>query len=309
MSPLHEALSDYLSIRRSVGFKLRNPEYMLRDYVAFLDRHGATTVTTELALTWAKQSVNVDPYRWQQRLTAVRGFAKYLHTLDAAAEVPPTNLLVTRQRRPAPYLYTEPEVVALVATAGTLAPAFRAATYRTLLGLLAVTGMRVGEVIRLDRQDVNWRDAALTVHTSKFDRSREVVVHPTTIDALRAYDCQRRQCPHAWTEAFFVSPTGTRLLYTNVLRTFRSLVREAGIGLGASDRNRPPRLHDLRHTFAVNTIVNWYRDGLNAQNRLHLLSTYLGHVDPKDTYWYLSARPELLTLAGKRLEQTLGDLP
>ena len=177
MNSLQEALDDYLSIRRSVGFKLRETEHMLRDYVAYLDRREATTTTTDLALTWAKQPINVAPHRWHQRLTAVRGFAKYLHALDAAAEVPPANLLVAQRARTAPYIYSELEVAALLAGAATLAPPFRAVTYRTLLGLLAVTGMRVGEAIRLDCQDVNWTDGLLTVRASKFNRSREVVLH------------------------------------------------------------------------------------------------------------------------------------
>jgi integrase/recombinase XerD len=279
MNPLQDALDDYLSTRRSVGFKLRETEHMLRDYVAYLDRRDATTTTTDLALTWAKQPINVAPHRWHQRLTAVRGFAKYLHALDAAAEVPPANLLVAQRARTAPYIYSELDVAALLAGAATLAPPFRADTYRTLLGLLAVTGMRVGEAIRLDCQDVNWTDGLLTIRASKFNRSREVVLHPTTVDALRSY---QRLC--------------------------RSLVRGAGLEKKTSSQRRP-RLHDLRHTFAVNTIINWYRDGLDAGDRLYLLSTYLGHIDPKGTYWYLSGIPELLELAGARLEQMLGDIP
>jgi len=307
MNPLQEALDDYLSTRRSVGFKLRETEHMLRDYVAYLDRQEATTTTTDLALTWAKQPINVAPHRWYQRLTAVRGFAKYLHALDAAAEVPPANLLVAQRARTAPYIYSELEVAALLAGAATLAPPFRAVTYRTLLGLLAVTGMRVGEAIRLDCQDVNWTDGLLTVRASKFNRSREVVLHPTTVDALRSYQRLCRKRPRVSTPAFFLSARGTRLIYADLWRTYRSLVR--GAGLEKTSSQRRPRLHDLRHTFAVNTIINWYRDGLDAGDRLYLLSTYLGHIDPKGTYWYLSGVPELLEQAGARLEQMLGDLP
>ena len=306
MSRLQKALDDYLAIRRSVGFKLRNTEYLLRDYVAHLDQQGATTITTASALSWAKRPTNVDPHHWGERLTAVRGFAKYLHTMDAAVEVPPAGLLVTQRRRTAPYLYTEHDVAGLITAAGWLRPAFRAATYRTLVGLLAVSGMRVGELIRLDDCDLNWGDGLLIVRSSKFGRSREVVLHKTTIEALQAYERERARLRPA-PSAFFVSTVGTRLIYTCVQRTFRHLVQVANIGVGAT--GRPPRLHDLRHTFAVNTVVDWYRAGVDLEGQLYRLSTYLGHVDPKDTYWYMSAVPELLALVSARLEQTLGDLP
>lgn len=307
MSGLQTAVSEYLAMRRSVGFKLRNTEYRLRDFVAYLDRAGAPTVTTALALAWAKQPLSVHPHAWRQRLTAARGFAAYLRILDGAAEVPPQGLLVAQRTRIAPYLYTEDEVAALLAAAGRLAPPFRAATYRTLLGVLAVTGMRIGEAVALDRADVNWNDGVLMIRTSKFGRSRELVLHPTTVEAMRRYDRCRRDRPPPSTQAFFISTTGTRLIPTNVQHTFRRLVDAAGVGASATGRR--PRLHDLRHTFALNTVVHWYREGADVQGRLYLLSTYLGHVDPKDTYWYLSAAPQLLALAAKRLEETLGDLP
>lgn len=306
MSRLQEAVGEYLALRRSVGFKLHGAASLLRDFVNHLDEEGATTVTVALALSWAKRPVHAHPHRWRARLTVVRGFARYLHTVDARAEVPPPDLLVARRRRLPPYLYTQAELAALVAAAGTLRPPFRAATYRTLLGLLSVTGLRLGEAIRLDRNDVNWSDGLLIIRSSKFDRSREVALHPTTIDALRAYERCRRDRPPTSTPAFFISTTGTRLIPTLVQHNFRGLVRQTGIG--ADLKGRPPRLHDLRHTFAVGTVVNWYRAGVDVGGRLYLLSTYLGHVDPKDTYWYLSATPELLALAGARLEETLGEL-
>lgn len=302
MSRLHEAVGEYLALRRSVGFKLHGAASLLRDFVSYLDAEGATTVTAALALAWAKRPLNVHPHRWRQRLTVVRGFAKYLHVLDARAEVPPPDLLVARRRRLPPYLYTHAELAALVAAAGTLRPPFRAATYQTLLGLLAVTGLRLGEAIRLDRDDVNWSDGLLIVRSSKFDRSREVAVHATTVDALRAYDRRRPERPATSTPAFFLSTTGTRLIPTLVQHTFRGLVNQTGIAVGVP--GRAPRLHDLRHTFAVDTVVSWYREGLDVQGRLYLLTTFLGHVDPKDTYWYLSASPELLGLAATRLEET-----
>lgn len=192
--------------------------------------------------------------------------------------------------------------------ANSLHSRIRRCTYFTLIGLLAVTGMRVGEAIRLDHRDIDWNDMTLTIRKTKFDKSRLIVLHPTTVAALHAYDCLRNELiPHPPDPSFFVSQAGTRLLYCNVQWTFVRLVRLANVA-PRSARCRP-RLHDLRHTFAVRTALGWYRDGVDAAARLPLLSTYLGHTTPRDTYWYLSATPELLSVAANRLERQLGDLP
>jgi integrase/recombinase XerD len=234
----------------------------------------------------------------------VRGFAAYLHTLDPTAAVPPAGLLPAGSRRATPYLYSDDQIAALIAAADTLRFALRTATYRTLIGLLAVTGMRVGEAIRLDRDDIDDTHGVLLVHDSKFGKSRELPLHPSTLRALRDYERARdRLCPSPNTPAVLVSTAGTRLLYYNVSWTFLKLVRRAGLRpRSASCR---PRLHDLRHTFAVRTILDAYRSGGDVHARLALLSTYLGHVDPAKTYWYLSAAPELMALAGRRLERHL----
>lgn len=306
MSPLASALTDYLTIRRRLGFKLDRPGQLLGDFVAYLDDREATTVTTELALAWARRPAGARPAWWGVRLSVVRVFARYLKTIDPATEVPPADLLPARSQRATPYLYSASDIDALMAAAGRLSSEHRAATYSTLIGLLAVTGMRIGEAIRLDLDDIDWAEGSLTIRTSKFGKSREVVLHPTTVEALRAY-VQRRQCLRPRTPSFFVSLTGTRLIYNNVHGTFHKFVEEAGMGpRGPRCRPRP---HDLRHTFAVNTLLAWYRDGLDVPSRMHLLSTYLGHLEPSDTYWYLSATPELLGLVGQRLEQALGELP
>lgn len=308
MSPLATALTEYLTIRRRLGFKLHTHGQLLSSFVAYMDEQGVTTVTTELATAWAGQPAAAHPSRWAERLSAVRVFARHLRTVDPGTEVPPTDIFPARRQRATPYLYSRSDIDALLAAAARLTSEHRAATIATLIGLLAVTGMRIGEAIRLDLDDIDWSEGSLTIRKSKFGKSREVVLHSTTIEALHAYAERRQQFrPRPRTPSFFVSLIGTRLIYQNVHITFQELVEQAGIG--PRPPRRRPRPHDLRHTFAVNTLLGWYRDGLDVASRMHLLSTYLGHLDPADTYWYLSATPELLGLAGERLERSLGELP
>ena len=305
MSRLDPALADYLRLRRALGYKLVRTAKLLAQFIAYLDGIGVDTLTIEAALAWATLPADGGPSWLAGRLTVVRGFAAYLHAIDPANELVPSDLLPDRGHRTTPYLYAETEVAELMAAAATLRTPHRAATYATLLGLLAVTGMRVGEAIRLDRADVDAGHELLTVKHSKFGKSREVPLHPTTVAALRRYLGRRdRPRPVMPTTAVFVSDAGTRLLYCNVNWTFLKLVRRAGlVPRSASCR---PRLHDLRHTFAVRTVLDAYRAGADVQVRLPLLSTYLGHVNPGATYWYLSAAPELLELAGQRLERHPG---
>lgn len=304
MSRLRQALADYLRIRRALGYKLERAEKLLAQFLAYLEERDTMIVTVADALAWARLTGG-SPDWWAFRLSAVRGFAAYLHALDPAHEVPPADLLPRRPPRAVPYLYSEAEIVALIAATGGLRGRLRQATYRTLLGLLWVTGMRVGEAIRLDRDDVDLAHGVLTVRDSKFGKSRLLPLHPTSVTALRRYLHLRESNQRATvSDALFISPAGTRLLYCNLHATFRRLRRDAGLVAG-SGRCRP-RIHDLRHTFAVQTLLGWYRAGEDVQARLPLLSTYLGHAHPKHTYWYLSAAPELLTIAGQRLERSLG---
>jgi integrase len=245
---------------------------------------------------------------WAARLTVARGFAAHLHAIDPRHELVPTDLLPARRYRTTPYLYTDAEVAALMAAAAMLDTRHRSATYGTLIGLLAVTGMRVGEAIRLDQGDLDTDAGLLTIREGKLGKSRELPLHPATVAALGRYlDRTDRPRPRAASPALFVSGAGTRLLHCNVDWTFLRLVRHAGlVPRSATCR---PRLHDLRHTFAVRTVLDAYRAEADVQARLPLPSTYLGHVDPGATYWYLSAAPELLALAGGRLERHLGDRP
>lgn len=304
MSVLGQAVEDYLSTRRALGFNLARHGRLLPALAHFLDQAGAATLTTDLALTWASLPT-AHPEECAYRLSIARGFARYLQTLDVNTEVPPADLLPRRRRRASPYLYSDADVVALMAATSTLRFPFRSATYRTLIGLLAVTGMRVGEAINLDRDDLDWTHQRLTIRASKFGGSRELPLHPSTIAALANYVhlCDRRW-PRAKTP-LFVSLAGTRLHYENVYWTFCRLVRH--LGLHSQSGSRPPRIHDLRHTFAVNTVIGWYRSGVDVAAWLPRLSTYLGHAAPAWTYWYLSATPELLSLAAARLDQDWRD--
>lgn len=301
MSALFAALEDYLALRRSMGFKLERAGKLLAQFVGYCDEAGASTVTIELALGWATLSRSRDPNWAASRLSVVRGFAKHLALLDERTEVPPADLLPARSRRATPCLYSEDEVRTLMVAAGKLRSPLRRVTLQTLLGLLWVSGMRIGEALRLDRGDIDLVREVLIVRDSKFGKSRELPVHQSTTAALGCYAKRRdKLCPQASSPAFFVSLAGTRLRYDNFHLAFLGLVREAGIARrSAACRPRP---HDLRHSFAVRTLIDWYRDGGNVESRLPQLSTYLGHVHPASTYWYLSAAPELLTLAAARLE-------
>ncbi|MCA1698365.1 MAG: tyrosine-type recombinase/integrase, partial [Actinobacteria bacterium] len=289
----------------ALGFKLVGEGQLLREFVAFADAAGQRTVTTGLALEWARLPRGGSPNYLSRRLRAVRGFARYLKTLDPACEVPPLELLPASKHRPAPYLYREEEVLALMAAARQLRPPLRAATFETLIGLLACTGLRIGEAIRLDRDDVDPTHALLIVRDSKFGKSREVLLHESAVAALVDYGERRdRLCPHAKVRSFFITTRGTRLTHSTVYVPFRALLGQAGVEHPSPERG--VRIHDLRHSFAVKTLLGWYRDGGDVAARMPVLSTYLGHVDPAATYWYLSAAPELLALAAKRLEQAAG---
>jgi integrase/recombinase XerD len=301
MTALADALTDYLTMRRALGFKLERTGQLLADFVAHAERVGAEGLTVELALGWATQPAGAEPCWHAARLSAVRGFARYLATIDPATQIPPADVLPGRSQRAVPYLYTDAEIAAVMAAADDLRSPLRAATYTTLVGLLAATGMRIGEAIALDRGDVDLPCGLIVVRDSKFGKSRQLPLHPTTIEALTGYAGTRdRLCPAPRTPAWFVSTTGTRLIYRNVHFVFHRLTQQAG--LRARLLRCRPRPHDLRHTFAVATLLDWYRDGGDVAARMPLLSTYLGHASPANTYWYLSAAPELLAQAARRLE-------
>jgi integrase/recombinase XerD len=305
MSDLTKHVRDYLALRRALGFKLVGEGQLLAEFVAFAEDARQSTVTTKLALEWAKLPTSGSQNYLSRRLRAVRTFARYLHALDPTAEVPPLELLPASKYRPTPYLYREEEILALMAAAGGLRPPLRAATFQTLIGLLACTGLRIGEAIRLDRESFDPLGGVLTVRDSKFGKSRQVLLHESTVRALACYGERRdRLYPHPKDSSFFITTRGGRLTYPTIHKPFRALIDQAGIKHPSPSRR--VRIHDLRHSFAVKTLLGWYRDGGDVAARLPLLSTYLGHVDPAATYWYLSAVPELLSLAAKRLELVSG---
>ncbi|MDN5930467.1 MAG: tyrosine-type recombinase/integrase [Pseudonocardia sp.] len=302
MSALEQALADYLQLRRSLGHELAEAGWLLPDFVAYLDAHGSRTVTIEAALAWAQQEANTDgrvTTVGPRRMTAVRGFARYLAGIDAATEVPPLGLMPHRQRWRRPFIYSAADIDAVITQAhSSIVSPLRASTYATLIGLLAASGMRIGEAIKLDRGDVDWAEGVLLIRESKFGKSRLVPLAPSAMAALKDYAALRdRLQPRPQDPSFFVSRTRKRLLYAVVSQTFRHLIDNAGVG---ADAPCPPRLHDLRHSFAVTTLLGWYRTGEDVAARIPALSTYLGHREPRYTYWYLSAAPELLALAAAR---------
>lgn len=301
---LREALEEYLKVRRMFGFKLRIPGSLLRKFVTYAEREAASFITRELAVRWATQPKNCQPHQWANRLSMVRTFARYVSAMDPRTEIPPEGLLPHRFHRKSPYLYTDEEIVRLIEAARQLPSPreLRAFTYATLFGLLAVTGMRMSEPIALDRDDVDLTRGILTVRRTKFGKSRIVPIHASTLEELRRYaELRDRMCPRAQTRSFFVSERGTRLTEWSVRWTFVHLSRQ--IGLRGPEDSRGPRLHDLRHGFAIETLLRWYRTGVDVEQHLPELSTYLGHIHVHDTYWYISAVPELLQLATLRLEQ------
>ena len=307
MTTLHDALTEYLAARRVLGTQLKWPESSLRRFVDFVETEGAKFLTTELALRWAVQPVGVQRATHAGRLRIVRGFAAWLQVSDRRTQVPPQRLLPAAYRRPAPHIYSVGEFAALMAAAGQLpsASGLRGATYRTLLGLLAATGLRPGEALALDVDDVDLVGGILTVRESKFLKSRFVPLEQSTCTALTTYATFRdRARPRVDTPAFLVTARGLRLGGSAVRCTFSKLCQAVGLRPPQHPRRsgRGPRLQDIRHSFATRRLIEWYRAGLDVDRLLPRLSTYLGHSSPLETYWYIQAVPELLRLATERLE-------
>ncbi len=302
MTRLRSALKRYLSMRQGLGYKYREQARELSHFVSFMEARQATTITTKLALAWAtlppRSSVSS-----AMRLTVVRGFARHVASTDPETEIPPTGLF-PQWKRPKPYIYSNGEIHALLAAALALPPidALRRWTYYHLFGLIAVTGMRLSEATGLQRDDVDLKEGVLTVRQAKFGKSRLLPLHATTRAALRSYIERRdrhlgsRCGPH-----FLVAEQGGRLRKEDVHRVFWRLSRE--IGLRRAGDSSGPRVHDLRHSFAMRTLLAWYREGANVEQKLPALSTYLGHTRVQDTYWYLSACPDVMQEAVRRLDR------
>jgi len=306
MTALREAMQQYLSLRRSLGFKLINAESTLRSFVAFAEREATSHVTTDLTLRWVKLSTAKEPATLADRFNIVRRFAIWRSAADGRTQVPPKNLMPYRYQRKPPYIYSDEEIEALVWAARKLSSpkGLRGPTYATLFGLLAATGMRISEAVCLDRENIDLEEKVLSIRESKFRKSRLVPVHVTTRDALSGYAEKRdRIFPMLQSVAFFVSERGTRVTQWAARDNFAVVSRQIGIRKKIKGKRvgRGPRLHDMRHRFAAQTLVDWYRAGINVEREIHKLSTYLGHAHVNNTYWYLEAVPELLELATQKL--------
>jgi integrase len=302
VAALRKAVEDYVELRRRLGFKLLEAKVGLLDFASFLKQRRATHITIALAMEWAQQDKAASPVQQARRLSFVRGFARHWSAQDSRTEIPPYGLLPFRPKRAHPYLYSGDEIQRLLHAALQLPSVhnLRSMTYHCLLGLLVVSGLRIGEALNLQTEDVDLKTGILTVRGTKFGKSRLVPIHPSTRRVLSDYEAQRDRFLSRRPMTFFVSSRGTRLDKGEVHRTFYLLSRQVGLR-GVSD-SHGPRLHDFRHRFAVETLVQWYRSGQDVERRLPVLSTYLGHVHVSDTYWYLSACPELMGLAVKRFE-------
>ena len=307
MKMLNKAVDDFFELRRGLGFKLERNESRVRQFLVFLRNKKTTRITANLALQFATQPPELAAHTKFNRLAAVRDFARYYRTLDPATEIPPLGLLPTGARRIPPYLYSKAEIRQILKAAKNYPSPhrFHAWTYYCVLGLLAVTGMRVSEVLNLPLQSVDWSRRYLTIHHAKFGKSRLVPLHRSTLKVLASYMKHRKrffaQRPHLPSSHFFVTSHGTRLGHRHLTTVFHGISRK--IGLRAPGDRRGPRLHDLRHRFAVETLLRWYRQGQPVDARLPVLSTYLGHTNVSGTYWYLSCTPELMVAAGRRVEK------
>lgn len=308
MSRYRQLLADYLAYRSGLGFRLRKHTQTLPLFVDFLKTHRAARITTEHILQWSRLPSGCHPNWWADRFTMARGFALYCRAMLPQTEVPPTGLIASTKHRPTPHIYTTEEIERLLTAAWKLpqGQGLRPWTYATLYGLLAATGLRAREALRLECSDVNLQTGVLNVRETKFGKSRLVPLHRSTAIALRRYAARRDSNAHsAADQPFFIHESGTRVSYAAAHKTFRHLLHR--IGLRPLRQQKGPRLHDLRHTFAVQTLIRWYRENEDVRRLMPVLSTYLGHTSVAWTYWYLSASPELLAQASERLERILGE--
>lgn len=305
MSSLQTALNEYLAVRRALGNKLRLPGRLLKRFVEFAEQEGADYITTELALKWATQPAHAQPSQWANRLAMVRLFARYCQANDPRTGVPPPDLLPHRYRRVTPHIYTDQQIIRLIKAARRLPSTIglRPHTYATLFGLYAATGLRANEALHLDRDDVDLVNGVLTVRDSKFGKARYVPLHPSTQSALQRYAKLRdRLCRTPGSPRFFLSDRGTRVSYDMLRWTFVKVSQQ--IGLRAPGDSHGPRLHGLRHRLAITTLLKWYRRGVDVERHLPELSSFLGHAHITDTQWYLTATPQLLRYALKRVERS-----
>ncbi|MCM2446244.1 tyrosine-type recombinase/integrase [Rahnella sp. CG8] len=311
MNTLREALDEYLQLRRSLGFKLHDEGLQLPRFITFLEERDTPHITVVLAIEWAQYATSGQLAEWARRLGYIRGFARYLHADDIRTEIPPPGILPYKSKRAQPYLYSDDEIARLLDAALKL-PTNRHSTplrpwvFYCLFGLLSTTGMRYSEALNLLVTDVDLEQSVLTIRGAKKGQDRIVPLHQSTTDVLGEYLRKREAFFGPIVSAHvFVSGLGNRLDQGNVHRTFYKLSRQ--IGLRGEHSSHGPRIHDLRHRFAVRILTKWYQNGEDATRLLPVLSTYLGHVRVQDTYWYLSQWPELMSQAMTRLEDRWGD--
>jgi len=314
MNTLRQAVDEYLSMRRNLGFQLREAGKALLDFVTFMEQQRAPYITQALALAWAQQPTNVQPAHWAKRLGFVRGFARYRSSSDPRTQIPSPGLLPFQPKRARPYLYSDEEIKNLLDAARHMPHRYQSGTllpwvYYCLFGLLSVTGLRLSEARNLELEDVDLEAAVLTIRSAKFGKTRLVPLHSSTCKVLADYISRRQRhwADRPVSSYLFVSSWGNRLDSGQIHRAFYALSRQ--IGLRGPCDSHGPRLHDFRHRFATNTLVNWYRCDQDPERRLPLLSAYLGHVHVADTQWYLEGAPELMREAMHRLEQRWEDLP
>lgn len=304
MKPLRRLLEQYVALRRALGYRLYRPGKALQGFVTFAEREGARVISTELALRWARLPERVDPATWAGRLGLVRRFARYCRTIDERTEIPPDDLLPHAYRRKPPYLWSRTEIQNLLKAARRMRSPrrLRALTYETFFGLIAGAGLRISEALNLATSDVDWSCGVLTIRNTKFGKTRYVPLHPSTLEALRRYVRARdRLVPDRDAAALFVTEHGSRLSESAVRDVYKRLRKRCPFRRESGQRL--PRIHDLRHAFAVETLRRWYRVGRDVEVWLPRLATYLGHAHVNDTYWYLSAVPDLLTSAVRRLDR------
>lgn len=309
MTTLTKRLEDYIAVRRSLGYDLSTAARVLHGFTAFADREGAEHITVDLFLRWKQAFGKANNNTWSRRLGMVRMFAAWLQGLDARTEVPPAGLIPGKTRRGRPYIYTETEITSIVARAAKLPSCYgiRGWSCSTLFGLIAVTGLRINEALALDDDDVDLDEGVITVRRGKNGTARYVPLAPTTIARLGAYRTERTRLLGPTPGPFFLMDGGKRP--TDCCARYNFAAVSQTLGLREPQRfckhGRGPRIHDLRHTFAVRTIIGWYRKGLDPDREMIKLSTYLGHAKPEHTYWYIEAVPELLQLASSRAERAL----
>ena len=307
MTSLSSHLDSYLAVRRSLGYDLFFLERVLRRFTSFADAQGAGVVTVNLFLQWKEHFGSANNNTWSYRFGMVRGFATWLQGIDPSNEVPPAGLVTGKYRRTRPYIYSAEQIAEIVTEAAKLPSSYglRGLTCSTLFGLLAVTGLRVSEAIGLDEKDVDLDDAVITVRLGKNGKSRFVPISECTVDRLRTYRAERNRILGVSPSPFFLFERGQRPDDCAIRYNFAKVSQI--IGLRTQQRfykhGQGPRIHDLRHTFAVSTIIDWYRKGLDSDREMIKLSTYLGHMKPEYTYWYIEAVPELLQLASERAER------